>query len=26
VQRRRVSMVYQQFINYSNLSVFDNTV
>ena len=24
VQRRRVSMVYQQFINYSNLSVFDN--
>jgi glycerol transport system ATP-binding protein len=24
VQRRRVSMVYQQFINYPNLSVFDN--
>ncbi len=24
VQRRRVSMVYQQFINYPNFSVFDN--
>jgi glycerol transport system ATP-binding protein len=24
VQQRRVSMVYQQFINYPNLSVFDN--
>ena len=24
VQRRRVSMVYQQFINYPNLSVYDN--
>ncbi|MBN8511021.1 MAG: ABC transporter ATP-binding protein, partial [Burkholderiales bacterium] len=24
VQRRRVSMVYQQFINYPNLSVFEN--
>ncbi|MEZ5657626.1 MAG: ABC transporter ATP-binding protein [Burkholderiaceae bacterium] len=24
VQRRNVSMVYQQFINYPNLSVFDN--
>ena len=24
VQKRRVSMVYQQFINYPNLSVFDN--
>lgn len=24
VQRRRVSMVYQQFINYSNLTVFEN--
>ena len=24
VQRRHVSMVYQQFINYPNLSVFDN--
>ncbi|HMT15381.1 MAG TPA: ATP-binding cassette domain-containing protein, partial [Aestuariivirga sp.] len=24
VQKRNVSMVYQQFINYPNLSVFDN--